>query len=118
MSDPLKTIYSAAALKEERFPRNSRYYGSETKTLETPAGREIAYLARRFCPDPERFTLLLEHTVTRGDRLDNMTAKYTGDPEMFWLLADANGVLSPAELTRTVGQRIRITLPEGISESK
>jgi len=118
MSDPLKTLLSASALKDERFPRNSRYSGSETETLETSVGKEIAYLVRRFCPAPEKFTLLQEHTVTRGDRLDNISAKYIGDPEMFWLIADANGVLSPEELTQTIGHKIRITLPEEISQSK
>jgi hypothetical protein len=54
---------------------------------------------------------LVEHAVTRGDRLDLITARYLGDPTQFWRVCDANDVLSPDELTREVGIRIRIALP-------
>jgi hypothetical protein len=96
------------------FPITSRYYAIHIVTRETPEGREVAYLRRRFVPPPERFELLAEHTVTEGERLDNIAAKYLGDPEQFWRLCDANGALRPEELVETVGRRLRITLPEGI----
>lgn len=91
----------------------SRYHGIETATLEMPDGRTVTYLRRRFIPRADRFAVLHEHTVTAGDRLDNITAQYLGDPEQFHLLCDANNAMHPLELT-TVGQRLRITLPEGI----
>ena len=96
------------------FPINSRYYGIDAVTLETQDGKQIVYLRRRFVPAPERFDLLVEHLVSEGERLDNIAALYLGDPEQFWRLCDANGVIRPEELTATVGRRIRITLPEGI----
>ena len=96
------------------FSINSRYYGAPTVTLETQDGRQIVYLRRRFVPPPENFSVLFEHTVTEGERLDNITAQYLGDPEQFWRVCDANGVIQPQELVETVGRRIRITLPEGI----
>lgn len=96
------------------FSINSRYYGVPTVTLETQDGRQVVYLRRRFVPPPENFALLLEHAVTEGERLDNITAQYLGDPEQFWRLCDANGAIRPDELVETVGRRIRITLPEGI----
>ena len=117
MSDPLKKLLAASGLKDNLFPSNSRYASVETSTMETADKRTIVYLQRRFCPPPENFTLLQEHTVTEGERLDNITYKYLGDPEQFWRVCDANGVISPDELTRTIGRKIRITLPEGIPES-
>jgi hypothetical protein len=99
------------------FPINSRYYGITTVTLETQDGKQIVFLRRRFVPPPERFDLLTEHTVSEGERLDNITAVYLGDPEQFWRVCDANGVIRPEELTETVGRRIRITLPEGIPKT-
>jgi hypothetical protein len=99
----------------EQFPITSRYYGIPTKTLTTAEGRTVAYLSRRFVPSPERFTLLVEHVVIEGDRLDNITAQYLGDPEQFWRICDANTAIQPEELTETIGRRLRITLPEGIS---
>lgn len=96
------------------FPSTSRYSGIETATLARADGRSVAYVCRRFVPPPERFAVLQEHTVVEGDRLDNITARYLGDPEQFWRVCDANGAIRPDELTETVGRRIRITLPEGI----
>ena len=72
------------------FPINSRYYGITTVTLETQDGKQIVFLRRRFVPPPERFDLLTEHTVSEGERLDNITALYLGDPEQFWRVCDAN----------------------------
>jgi hypothetical protein len=99
----------------EQFPITSRYYGIATTTLTSAEGRTVAYLRRRFVPPPERFTLLVEHGVVEGDRLDNITAQYLGDPEQFWRICDANAAIRPEELTETIGRRLRITLPEGIS---
>jgi hypothetical protein len=96
------------------FPSTSRYSGIETTTLVTVKGKTIVYLQRRFIPSPERFSLIQEHTVTINERLDNITAKYLGDPEQFWRICDANNVMKPDELVETTGRKIRITLPEGI----
>jgi hypothetical protein len=96
------------------FPPTSRYYGIETAALPMPDGRTIIYLRRRFLPSASRFALLQEHVVVQGDRLDNVTARYLGDPEAFWRVADANAAMRPEELTERVGRRLRITLPEGI----
>jgi len=96
------------------FPITSRYYNIKTAQHETPDGKQIVYLRRRFIPPPERFALLFEHVVTEGERLDNITFKYMGDPEQFWRICDANAVLRPEELTETTGRSIRITMPAGI----
>ena len=95
------------------FQPTSRYYLTETATLETFDGSMIRFLRRRFLPPLERFTLIQEHMVTESDRLDNITARYLGDPEQFWRICDANPILLPEELEE-IGRRIRLTLPEGI----
>lgn len=96
------------------FPPTSRYFGIETTTIETGDGKTYAYLRRRFLPQPERFTTLQEHVVVQGDRIDNITAQYLGDPLQFWRVCDANRAMRPEELTEEIGRRLRITLPEGI----
>ena len=96
------------------FPSTSRYYNYNTATLSTSDGRTIVFLTRRFLPQPERFSLLQEYVVSEGDRLDNITARFLGDPEQFWRICDANRAMRPEELTETIGRRLRITLPEGI----
>jgi hypothetical protein len=98
----------------DHFPPTSRYHGIETDTWKDSDGQEYRYLKRRFLPLPERFSLLQEHLVVSGDRLDNLAAQYLGDPEQFWRLADANNAMRPQDLTAEPGRRLRITLPEGI----
>ncbi|MCS7002579.1 MAG: LysM peptidoglycan-binding domain-containing protein [Dehalococcoidia bacterium] len=117
MTDPnaqLQALLQPGSLANNLFPPASRYHGVPLATLQTTDGRTIVYLRRRFVPPPERFTLLQEHVVKQGDRLDNITAQYLGDPEQFWRVCDANGVIRPGEL-EVIGRRVRITLPEGLA---
>ncbi len=117
MIDPNQAVQAAlqpGGSKVNPFSPTSRYYTIDTATWLTADRRVIIYLRRRFLPPLDRFALLQEHVVTQGERLDNITAAYLGDPEQFWRLCDANGAMRPDELTETVGRRLRITLPEGI----
>ena len=96
------------------FPPTSRYALIPTDTFVRADGTPVTYLKRRFVPAPENFALLQWHRVVQGERLDNITAHYLGDPEQFWRLCDANRALRPEELTETIGRKLAITLPEGI----
>lgn len=95
------------------FQPTSRYFSIETTSYETPSGKVIRHIRRRFLPALDRFTPMQDHLVTEGERLDNITARYLGDAEQFWRLCDANPVMHPEQM-EIVGRRIRITLPEGI----
>jgi hypothetical protein len=95
------------------FPPTSRYAAVEVATYTEPGGREIAYLRRRFCPDPDQLTQLSSYTVVQNDRLDRIAAATLGDPLQFWQIADANRALDPDELTAPIGRRLRITAPAG-----
>jgi hypothetical protein len=97
------------------FASNSRYHAIGMAKHTTGDGREVVYLRRRFVPGPEQFTVMQEHLVVQGDRLDNLAAKYLGDPEQSWRLSDANGALRPDELVEVLGAVITITLPQGIA---
>ena len=95
------------------FEKTSRYATCETASLNVtdPDGtsREIRYAKRRFIPPADDMSVLIEHTVDQGERLDNITAKYLGDPTQFWRLCDANNVMNPGDLEKT-GQTIKITM--------
>ncbi|NRR29674.1 LysM domain-containing protein [Oxalobacteraceae bacterium] len=101
-------------MSEQHFPPTSRYAAVPTAELVQPDGERIVYLRRRFVPDPARYATVLEHTVQQGERIDQLAAAYLGDPELFWRLADANGVLHPLMLEEQA-RRLRLTLPEGMS---
>jgi hypothetical protein len=114
-TDPVQALLAQTSLKNNLFAATSRYFGIDTQTIAMADGKIVIYLSRRFLPAPERFQLLQEHTVTQGERLDNIAARQLGDPELFWRIADANRAMRPEELVETVGRKLRITLPEGIS---
>lgn len=101
-------------MTSDKFSPTSRYHDIDVATLEGSDGRVIAYLRRRFVPQPERFALLREHVVRAGERLDHIAALYLGDPEQFWRIADANGAVAPETLTDEAGNVVRITLPADV----
>lgn len=86
----------------------------ETTAHTTATGETVMHFRRRFIAPVERFQTIEEHTVVEGERPDILAARFLGDPEQSWRLADANGVLRPEELTETPGRTVRITLPEGM----
>jgi hypothetical protein len=112
-TNPLEALLLVGAAAS-RFPPNSRYHGIPTAKLTLPDGREVAYLRRRFVPQPEGLALLYTVRVEEGDRLDNLAATHLGDPELYWRLCDANAAMRPDELTEEVGRELRVTLPEGV----
>jgi hypothetical protein len=113
-TDPVLAMLAQTSLKTTLFAPSSRYYGIDTTTI-VEQGVIVRYLLRRFVPPPERFVLLQVHTVAQGDRLDVVAARYLGDPTLFWRICDANRAMRPDELTETVGRKLRITMPEGIT---
>lgn len=96
------------------FETNSRYYRIQDSSITSmdSEGRErkVVYKRRRFVPAIEDAGTLVEHTVLQGERLDNITARYMGDPTLFWRICDANLILNPDELTDEAGRLIKIAL--------
>jgi hypothetical protein len=96
------------------FPANSRYQNTDTRQAVLADGTVVIYLARRFLPPLRGLAVMQYYTVAQGDRLDNIAARFIGDPQQFWRLCDANTALRPEDLTATPGRRLAIALPDGI----
>lgn len=94
------------------FETTSRYYNLDTDTYTAPDGREIAYVQRRFLPQGDRLSLLVEITVAQGDRLDLITARTLGESELFWHVCDANNAMNPEDLTAEAGAILRVPIPQ------
>ena len=92
------------------FDPGSRYADIEDAVLVTPDGREVSYKRRRFLPQGEKLTLLIEMTVRDGEHLDLLTARTLGEPTQWWRVADANNAMRPADL-ETPGRTLRVPLP-------
>lgn len=93
------------------FERTSRYYSLKEATHTLQDGRTVTYKRRRFLPRGEEMDLLVEVSVTEGDRLDLIAARSLGDPEHFWLICDANDALNPFALTDEPGGKLKIPIP-------
>ncbi len=94
------------------FDVTSRYYNLEQATWVDANGETITYVRRRFLPQGEKMPLLVEVSVTDGDRLDLITARTLGDPLQFWRVADANNALHPWDLLDNVGRILRVPTPQ------
>lgn len=96
------------------FDSKSRYADCETAVMKEimPDGteRDIHYVRRRFIAASEASTVMVEHQVRQGERLDNIAARYIGDPAQYWRICDANNVADPLELEE-IGTTIKITIP-------
>jgi hypothetical protein len=115
MPDPLQELLAAGAVPTTTFPPTSRYANVGVDAWDPGGGLPpVPFLRRRFCPRPERFALLYEIRIVQDDRRDLLGALHAGDAELWWLLADANGVVDPRTLTDTIGRALRVTLPEDV----
>jgi hypothetical protein len=115
MPDPLQELLAAGAVPTTAFPPTSRYADTDVDALDPGGGNPpVPFLRRRLCPRADRFALLYEVRTVEGDRRDLLGARHVGDAELWWRLADANGVVDPRVLTDTVGRRLRVTLPAGV----
>jgi len=107
-------ITSAAGTGAPTSP-GSRYYGAPTEQLTLPDGTPVRYLARRIIPQAATYTATRSYVIVDGDRLDNLASQFLGDPELYWMVCDANGATDPDELTAQAGRTILIPVASGIS---
>jgi nucleoid-associated protein YgaU len=116
MDSALAALVKSAAGTGGPTKQSSRYYGFSIETFTKPDGTQVAYLQRRIIPQPEIYTSLQDYVVVEGDRLDNLAAKFLGDPLLYWMICDANGVTDPDELTADdqVGRTIKIPIAAAI----
>lgn len=92
------------------FFAGSRYATVGEVVSSDPQGRPIRYKRTRFIADPP---LQGTHVTTDGDRLDRLAYATYGDVSYWWLIADANDALWPADLLAEPG--VVIGMPRGQS---
>ncbi|MGW7487933.1 hypothetical protein [Streptomyces sp. NPDC054786] len=96
------------------YPRSSRYHAVEIGVHRAQDGTEVRYARRRLLPPlDEAAEETVPHTVSSGERADQLGQRYFGDPGQWWRIADANPVLDPRELTDEPGERVAVPLPGG-----
>jgi hypothetical protein len=78
------------------FSNNSRYASQATYTVTLADGRVVS--AVRLPLPPTSLPLAGFDPMQRGERLDQLAARYLQDPTTFWKLCDANGTPSAPAL--------------------
>lgn len=114
MDSALAALVTSAAGTGAPTLTSSRYYGDPTLPYTLPNGTQVMYLARRIIPQAGIYQALQSYVVVEGDRLDNLAAKFLGDPLLYWMICDANSCNDPDALTAQVGRSILIPLSSGI----
>lgn len=114
MDSALQTLVASAAGTGGPTNPSSRYYGFAIENFTRADGVQVAYLQRRIIPQSDIYTALQSYAVVDGDRLDNLAAKFFGDPILYWMICDANNATDPDEVTAQVGQSIQIPLASSI----
>ena len=91
----------------------SRYATVGTATWTAPDGTAVPYLLRRFLPQAGQLTTLRTYLAGPAERADQIAYTQLGDPELSWLLADANIADRPSELAQP-GHTLLIPGPPGV----
>jgi hypothetical protein len=114
MTDPIKLLIDAGAIPASPFGPASRYAGVEIVRYHVDAADPgVAIVRRRFAPRLRDMITASLHTVHSGDRIDLLAARYFGDVELHWRIADANAASDMLALTATPGARVKIPFPAG-----
>jgi nucleoid-associated protein YgaU len=114
MDQSLSALISSAAGTGGPANPNSRYYGAQIEELTLLGGTPVKYLARRVIPQPTVYTSTTTYVITGGDRLDNLAARFLGNPALFWMICDANGASDPDELTAQAGRTIVVPVAAAV----
>jgi hypothetical protein len=75
-------------------------------------GKPVAYLARRFLPDPHTLTIAGAVPMNPGERIDLFAARVLGVSTAWWRVADARRLIDPGELETPQLQTLKVPLPE------
>jgi hypothetical protein len=75
--------------------KGSRYAKTLTYPATMPNGQVVTALRIRIIPPTPAG---LFHALSADERLDLLAFKFYGNPEKFWLIADANTEMDPEDL--------------------
>ena len=84
----------------------SRYTNNKEQKLSD--GRKV-FRSKRYPNIPKQNTDI--YVVTQaGDRLDELSNQFYNDSSLWWIIANANGILTQGSLTPPIGSQIRIPI--------
>ncbi len=117
MNTALAALITAAAGTGAPTNPSSRYYGAPIEALTLTDGTPVMYLQRRIVPQPSAYSSTQTYGIVGGDRLDNLAARFLGDPLLYWMICDANGATDPDALTAPAQAGRQIVIPVAAATS-
>lgn len=87
-------------MARSRYAGNEILDGNHYATWSDPTTRDT------LGPDILDGVQCVEHVIELGERLDTLASRYYGDEEYWWVIALANRIQDPLNLS--VGRRLRI----------
>jgi hypothetical protein len=113
-TDPVQLLIDAGAIPSTPFDAASRYNGVPLALHQPRADAPgVAYVRRRFVPQPSTIGTATRHVVAGQERPDLLAARFMGEALLYWRIADANAVIDPHTLTDTVGRSVLIPVAPG-----
>ncbi|MFN9630914.1 MAG: hypothetical protein ACK59A_11905 [Cyanobacteriota bacterium] len=91
---------------------NSRYAQAPQAEIIQADGSTVRYIVPPILPQPDHYQPARRVRTTDSDRSDILAAQAYGQPTAWWLLANANGVAHPDDLTTTPDSLLVIPLPD------
>jgi hypothetical protein len=93
------------------FTLSSRYAAQPVLETTRGDGLTVRYVLPRILPAPEDLMIAVRHRASDGDRIDNLAWRHVASPTAWWMLAEANRVIHPAELPGEPGDTMLIPVP-------
>lgn len=91
----------------------SRYAEAPQQEREDTQGRKIRHIVPPILPHPDDQPGMRQ-TVSDTDRPDTLAARVYGRPTAWWMIANANAVAHPDQLTEKPGEEITVPMPGGV----
>lgn len=109
----IETAATGKLVRLRTRPATNRTTGRSTSSGGGNADAPVAYLGRTLLPLPSTIKQQSTYTIQAGDRLDNLSYKLLGDPLLYWMLLEANGISDPAVLCAIPGRKIIVPAAVG-----
>ena len=92
------------------FFKGSRYENVASDSITSVDGRIVIFKKTRFIPDTPASAAVI---VGQGERLDQLAQRIYQDPELFWLICDANRATWPDDLVEETNRTLLVPASEG-----
>jgi hypothetical protein len=93
------------------FSQTSRYAREPVLEMRRADDVAVRYVLPRILPSPDDVAMATRHRATDSERIDSLAYRYLANASAWWILAEANRAMHPAELPGKPGDEMIIPVP-------